>query len=137
MIKEKFEIQLESNNLKLEKAKEKLKKYEEVQDKIKKNNEIDAQLIKANLRIDELIGEKRGYEKIKVENQVNIGNLKNRIEKNNEIITKIKIQYIFCYFNFLLYTLCINRALIECLRSGDIGRDSKSFIIFLICDSFL
>jgi DNA repair exonuclease SbcCD ATPase subunit len=60
LIKEKYEISLESNQLKLGQVQDKLKRYEEVQDKIKKNNEIDAQLVKAGLRIDELIGEKRG-----------------------------------------------------------------------------
>ena len=58
LIKEKYELSLESTQLKLEQVKDKLKRYEEVQDKIKKNNEIDAQLLKAGLRIDELINEK-------------------------------------------------------------------------------
>jgi hypothetical protein len=66
--------------LKLGQAKDKLKRYEEVQDKIKKNNEIDAQLVKAGLRIDELINEKRGYERIQATNQNQIENLKSRIE---------------------------------------------------------
>jgi DNA repair exonuclease SbcCD ATPase subunit len=56
LIKEKHELSLESNEMKLEQAKDKLKRYQEVQDKIKKNNEVDAQLVKAGLRIDELIG---------------------------------------------------------------------------------
>jgi hypothetical protein len=64
LIKEKYEISLESSELKLGQAKDKLKRYQEVQDKIKKNNDIDAQLVKAGLRIDELINEKRGYERI-------------------------------------------------------------------------
>ena len=60
LVKEKYEATLESNNLKLDQSIEKLKRYEEVQDKIKKNNEIEGQLVKASMRIDELIGEKRG-----------------------------------------------------------------------------
>lgn len=93
LIKEKHEISLESNELKLTQAKDKLKRYEEVQDKIKKNNEIDSQLVKAGLRIDELIGEKRGYERILATNQTQIENLNSRIEKNNGIILKIAEEF--------------------------------------------
>ena len=49
LIKEKYELTLESINLKLSSTKDKLSRYEEVQDKIKKNNEIDSQLLKANV----------------------------------------------------------------------------------------
>ena len=93
LIKEKYEISLESNELKLSQVKDKLKRYEEVQDKIKKNNEVDAQLVKAGLRIDELIGEKRGYERIQATNQNQIENLQSRIEKNNGIILKIVEEF--------------------------------------------
>jgi len=93
LVKEKYEISLESNELKLQQAKDKLKRYEEVQDKIKKNNEIDSQLVKANLRIDELINEKRGYERIQNTNQTQITNLNTRIEKNNDFILKIAEEF--------------------------------------------
>jgi DNA repair exonuclease SbcCD ATPase subunit len=93
LIREKYELSLESNELKLGQAKDKLKRYEEVQDKIKKNNEIDAQLVKAGLRIDELINEKRGYERIQSTNQNQIENLHARIEKNNGVILKIAEEF--------------------------------------------
>jgi DNA repair exonuclease SbcCD ATPase subunit len=93
LIKEKYEISLESNQLKLGQVQDKLKRYEEVQDKIKKNNEIDAQLVKAGLRIDELIGEKRGYERTQTSNGTQIENLQSRIEKNNETILKIAEEF--------------------------------------------
>lgn len=93
LIKEKHEVSLESNNLKLEALKLKLKRYEEVQDKIKQNNDIDSKLIKANLRIDELISQKRGYERIQSTNQNQIDNLLARIEKNNGIILKIVEEF--------------------------------------------
>jgi DNA repair exonuclease SbcCD ATPase subunit len=93
LIKEKHELSLETNDLKLEQVKDKLRRYQEVQDKIKKNNEIDGQLIKAGLRIDELIGEKRGYEKIQNTNTTQIENLEARIEKNNEVILKIAEEF--------------------------------------------
>lgn len=93
LIKEKFELSLESNELKLVQVKDKLKRFEEVQDKIKKNNEIDAQLLKAELRIDELIGEKRGYEKTQTTNLTRIESLEGRIEKNNGFILKISEEF--------------------------------------------
>jgi len=93
LIKEKYELSLESTQLKLEQAKDKLKRYEEVQDKIKKNNEIDAQLLKAGLRIDELINEKRGYEKVQNTNSTRIETIESRIEKNNDLISKIAEEF--------------------------------------------
>lgn len=93
LIKEKYEVSLESTNLKLEQANNKMSRFLEVQDRIKKNKEIDSQLLKANARIDELINEKRGYEKNIVYNQTQIKNLEDRIEKNNEIILKIAEEF--------------------------------------------
>ena len=93
LIKEKFELSLESNELKINKTKEDLRKYYEVQDKIKKNNEVDAQLVKAGLRIDELINERRSYEKLSITNQNEITNLETKIEKNNEIIAKLLEEF--------------------------------------------
>jgi DNA repair exonuclease SbcCD ATPase subunit len=93
LIKEKYELSLESTQLKLEQVKDKLKRYEEVQDKIKKNNEIDAQLLKAGLRIDELINEKRGYEKVQNTNSTRIETIESRIEKNKDLILKIDEEF--------------------------------------------
>jgi DNA repair exonuclease SbcCD ATPase subunit len=93
LVKEKYEISYESNELKIEKVRTKLKRYQEVQDKIKKNNEIDAQLLKANLRIDELMNEMRGYERTQTTNASQIETLKEKIVKNNEIILKIAEEF--------------------------------------------
>ena len=93
LIKEKYEITLESTLLKLNQTKDKLKRYQEVQDKIKKNNDIDAQLLRANSRIDELINEKRGYERTITVDQSQIQTLKDRIEKNNEFILQIAEEF--------------------------------------------
>jgi DNA repair exonuclease SbcCD ATPase subunit len=93
LVKEKYEATLEANNLKLEQSEDKLRRYEEVQDKIKKNNEIEAQLVKAEMRIDELISEKRGYERTQTTNSTQIENLQARIEKNNETILKIAEEF--------------------------------------------
>ena len=93
LIKEKFEIALESAQLKLSQAKDKLKRYEEVQDKIKKNKDIDSQLLRANSRIDELINEKRGYERIQTSNSTQIKNFESQIEKYNDIIIRIAEEF--------------------------------------------
>jgi len=93
LVKEKYEITLESTTLKLTQATEKLRRYQEVQDKIKKNNDIDAQLVKAGMRIEELITEKRTYERTQASNQNQIENLEARIEKNNDIILKIAEEF--------------------------------------------
>jgi DNA repair exonuclease SbcCD ATPase subunit len=93
LIKEKFEATLESSNIRFDNLKDKKKRYEEVQDKIKKNKEIDAQLMKATMRIDELINEKRGYERIITSNQISITNYQDRITKNNENIVKIAEEF--------------------------------------------
>lgn len=93
LIREKYQISLESTQLKLGQANDKLKRYEEVQDKIRKNNEIDSQLVKANMRIDELIQEKRGYERVQTSNQTQIENLESRIENNNDLISKIAEEF--------------------------------------------
>jgi DNA repair exonuclease SbcCD ATPase subunit len=93
LIKEKHEATLESANLRFNQLKDKKKRYEEVQDKIKKNKEIDSQLMKATMRIDELINEKRGYERVITSNQIGIKNYQERITKNNENITKIAEEF--------------------------------------------
>jgi len=93
LIKEKFELSLESNELKINKTKEDLRKYYEVQDKIKKNNEVEAQLVKASLRIDELINERRNYEKLSITSQNEITNLESKIEKNNEVMSKLLEEF--------------------------------------------
>jgi len=93
LIKEKFEVTLESITIKLDQLKDKKRRFLEVQDKIKKNKEIDGQLIKANMRIDELINEKRGYERIITSNQISIKNYQDRISKNHENITKIGEEF--------------------------------------------
>ncbi len=46
-----------------------------------------------NMVPDELIGEKRGYERIQTTNSTQIENLEARIEKNNGIILKIAEEF--------------------------------------------
>jgi len=93
LIKQKEELALESQTMKLEQLEGKLKDYEAVQEKIKKNNDIDAQLLKASMRIDDLINEKRGYERIQSQNQVKIEQLEGKIEKNQGFILQIAEEF--------------------------------------------
>ncbi len=93
LIKQKEELALESQSLKLEQLETKLKNYESVQEKIKKNNEIDSQLLKANMRIDDLITEKRNYERTQNQNQIKVEQLHAKIEKNQDLILQIAEEF--------------------------------------------
>lgn len=93
LIKGKLELSLESNELKKSKLDDKLKRYFDVQEKIKKNNEIEQQVIKANLKIEELESEKKKYENTVTSNNVMIKNLREKITKNHENITKIAEEF--------------------------------------------
>jgi DNA repair exonuclease SbcCD ATPase subunit len=89
LIKEKYEITLESVELKITGLKDKLKKYFEIQDKIAKNNEIDSNIIKANLLMDKLEREKTSLTSNISTNQNTIQNLNDKISNNLNLIEKI------------------------------------------------
>jgi DNA repair exonuclease SbcCD ATPase subunit len=84
---------LEAQKLKIERAKDTLKRYEESQEKIKTNQDIDAKVIKAQLRIDELINQKRELEKKQTQNGNLISNSETKIQKNKDLIEKIKLEF--------------------------------------------
>ena len=90
LIKEKYELSVESCDLKIGGLKEKLKRWEEVQDKIKENTSIDTILIKADIRLDELELKKKGVNTSISENKFNIKNLVEKIDNNKKMIVKIK-----------------------------------------------
>ena len=93
LIREKYEVSLEAAKLKLERVKDKLKRYEESQEKIKKNQELDIQIVKSQLRIDELISQKRMFERQQVQNSNQIENLETKINKNTDLISKISQEF--------------------------------------------
>jgi len=93
LIKEKFEVGLEAEKLKLEKKQDVLKKYIESQEKIKKNQELEAKIVKAQLRIDELINRKRELERAQINNNNDINSATTKIQTNSEIIEKIKVEF--------------------------------------------
>jgi hypothetical protein len=89
LIKERYEVSLESLDLKVQILREKLTKYFEVQDKISKNNEVDSKLIKADILMDNL-----GIDKTKITDSISnnkfiIENKGEKIKNNLTIINKI------------------------------------------------
>jgi DNA repair exonuclease SbcCD ATPase subunit len=93
LIKEKYEVSLESNELKIENLINKQKRYFDVQEKIKKNKDIDEKIIKADMRLNDLYLEQKNYEKVHNVNNLSIQNNINQITKNNEMIQKISDEF--------------------------------------------
>jgi DNA repair exonuclease SbcCD ATPase subunit len=90
LVKEKYEISVESCDLKISSLKDKLKRWEEIQDKISENQKIEGQLIKADLRLEELEREKTKINSLISGNKVSISSLEEKIENNKKTIVKIK-----------------------------------------------
>jgi len=93
LIKEKYEVTIENNNLKISSLKDKLSKYYDIQSKIEENKKIEAQIIKANIRIDELKTELTKVEKDISSSEFEIKNLEEKIKKNTELILKIANEF--------------------------------------------
>jgi DNA repair exonuclease SbcCD ATPase subunit len=90
LIKEKYELSIESCDLKIGTLKDKLKRYEDIQDKIKQNQQIDSMLIKADLRLDELDNLKRTKNGAISTNEYEIKSKEEKILSNEKLIVKIK-----------------------------------------------
>jgi DNA repair exonuclease SbcCD ATPase subunit len=89
LIKEKYEVSIESIDLKIEGLKVKLERYNEVQDKIAENNKIDTMLIKAGSRLEELEREKVQTQRNIDNNTYQVKSLTEKIETNRNLIVKI------------------------------------------------
>ena len=90
LIKEKYDLSVESCDLKISGLEDKLKRWDEVQDKIKTNDQIDTMLIKADLKLD-------SYDKLLREknntinsNEYSIKSNQEKITNNKNLIVKIK-----------------------------------------------
>ena len=90
LIKEKYELSIESCDLKIGVLKGKLDRWGDVQDKIKENTQIDSMLIKADLRLDELDHLKRQKNTNITNNEYQIKTCDEKIDNNKKIIIKIK-----------------------------------------------
>ena len=90
LIKEKYELSIESCDLKVGVLKGKLDRWGDVQDKIKENTQIDSMLIKADLRLDELDHLKRQKNANITNNEYQIKTCNEKIDNNKKLIVKIK-----------------------------------------------
>ena len=90
LIKEKYEVSIESCDLKINTLKDKLKRWEEIQDKIKENQKIETQLIKADLRLEELERDKTKIINLISNTKSSIESYREKIENNELKIVKIK-----------------------------------------------
>ena len=90
LIKEKYELSIESCDLKIGVLKGKLDRWGDVQDKIKENTQIDSMLIKADLRLDELDHLKRQKNANITNNEYQIKTCNEKIDNNKKLIVKIK-----------------------------------------------
>ena len=90
LVKEKYEISIESCDLKIGSLNDKIKRWEEIQDKISENQKIDSLLIKADVRLDELELQRRTISNSILTNEGLIKSLDEKIDNNKKMIVKIK-----------------------------------------------
>ena len=90
LIKEKCEIQIETFELKKKGVEETLKRFKEQEYKVKENNKIDEMLLKADMRLDELNGEKEDVNSNITTSNNNIEKYIDKIEELNSFIERIK-----------------------------------------------
>ncbi len=90
LIKEKFEIQLETLELKKGSLEDRLRRFKEVQIKLEENKKIDETILKADMRLDVLTVERDGVNVKIGDSRNNIKNRNSKIDENNEFILRIK-----------------------------------------------
>ena len=93
LIKEKYEANLESYELKLKNSEETKRKYLEAQSKIEENRNIDDKINRATIRLDELNSENLKLEKEKGNNNLQIKNSQENITKNQTLIETIQEEF--------------------------------------------
>lgn len=90
LIKEKYEIQLESYGLMKKEVETKLKNFKESQIKVEENNKIDEIIIKADLRLESLVFERDKVNEKISHSKNNIKNMETKIKENEGFILQIK-----------------------------------------------
>ena len=90
LIKEKFEIQLETLELKKGSLEDRLRRFKEVQIKLEENKKIDETILKEDMRLDVLTVERDGVNVKIGDSRNNIKNRNSKIDENNEFILRIK-----------------------------------------------
>ena len=93
LVKEKYELTLEADGLKLANAEGKLERYHQVQTKIEKNKSIEEQIIKANIRIDEIEREKTSHTSKISSNKTMIQNCERDVKTRQDIIIQIASEF--------------------------------------------
>jgi exonuclease SbcC len=89
LIKEKYELSVESCDLKIETLNDKISRWNDVQDKIKENQQIDTQIIKADLKIEQLEGDKKVKTQEITNKEYQIKSSDEKIGNYSKIIIKI------------------------------------------------
>jgi exonuclease SbcC len=89
LIKEKYELSVESCDLKIETLNDKISRWNDVQDKIKENQHIDTQIIKADIRIESLEGDKKSKTSEITNKEYQIKSSDEKIGNYSKIIVKI------------------------------------------------
>ena len=90
LIKEKFEIQLESLKLKKDQAQDKLDRFNNDKEKFEENKKIDETILRADMRLDDLQREKEGVNYEITTSQANIKKYEEKIVDFKDLIEKIK-----------------------------------------------
>lgn len=90
LIKEKFEIQLESLKLKKDQAQDKLDRFNKDKEKFEENKKIDETILRADMRLDDLQREKEGVNYEITTSQANIKKYEEKIVDFKDLIEKIK-----------------------------------------------
>lgn len=89
LVYEKHQATIENFELKKESLVDKLKRYDDVQDVIKSNEQIESQIIKANLRLEDLKREEQLVQQEVSSSRFKITNNLEKINTNNNLIIKI------------------------------------------------
>ena len=89
LVYEKYQATIENLELKKESLLDKLKRYDDIQDVIKSNEQIESQIIKANLRLEELKREEQLVQQDISNSRFKITNNLEKINSNNNLIIKI------------------------------------------------
>jgi DNA repair exonuclease SbcCD ATPase subunit len=90
LVKEKYEVSIESCDLKIGALNDKIRRWEEIQDKIQENQKIESLLIKADVRLDDLENQRRTVTTSITTNEGSIKSFEEKIETNKKKIVTIK-----------------------------------------------
>ena len=89
LVYEKYQATIENFELKKESLLDKLKRYDDVQDVIKSNEQIESQIIKANLRLEDLKREEQLVQQEITNSRFKITNNLEKINSNDNLMIKI------------------------------------------------